>query len=208
MGLTMRTLKRRKKSDFVEMKKPHKIKRYMRKKCDFIGSTGIKCKKRAVGKGTLCKLHGGNAIVKSNLIPIDIEDRQLFAASHFKPELHPIAFIDHSRRGLSEVEIASLFEVSISTIKTWAETYESFSVAYEIGQAMHEAWWITQGKANLNARDFNTPLFKFLTSNKLGYSDKMETKSMNLNIHGVLKVPDSVTEDEWENETDNIVDVN
>jgi len=199
----MRKLKRKSKNiknTSLEIKKPHRIKRYKRQKCAFV-ENGKRCKKRAVGKGTLCKKHGGDPIVKENLIPIVIENKRLFSHTTFIPAKHPIEFIDHSRRGLSEVEIASLFEVGVGTVKGWAEKYESFSIAYEIGKAMHEAWWITQGKANLNARDFNTPLFKFLTSNKLGYSDKMETKAMNLNVHGVLKVPDSVTEDEWENET-------
>ena len=81
-----------------------------------------------------------------------------------------------------------------------------FNKAYDIGKAMHEAWWIEQGKSGLNNRGFNTSLFKFLTSNKLGYSDKMETKNMNMNVHGVLMVPDKVSEEEWEQDED-VIDV-
>jgi len=77
-----------------------------------------------------------------------------------------------------------------------------FNTAPEIGQALHEAWWIQQGKNGLTNRGFNTSLFKFLTSNKLGYSDKMETKSLNMNLHGVLMVPDKMSDDEWENDED------
>jgi len=148
----------------------------------------------------LCKKHGGNPIIKENLIPQKVEMNHLSHTSKFNPAKHPIAFMKLSRIGMSLVEIASKFKVAPTSIKSWAEKYESFAFAYEMGQAMHEAWWLQKGKNNLNSRDFNTTLFKFLTGNKLGYSDKIETKSMNLNVHGVLKVPDSVTEDEWENE--------
>jgi hypothetical protein len=40
--------------------------------------------------------------------------------------------------------------------------------------------------------------------NKLGYSDKIEQKNINTNIHGVLVIPDKVTIEEWENE---VIDV-
>lgn len=205
--ISKRKLKRKRIAEEAELK-PHITKKYKRQKCDFIDSNGKRCSNNAVGKGTLCKKHGGNPIVKENLVPALIEKKSLISVTKYKPETHPIEFIDFSRRGMSEVEIAAEFQVSVRAIKRWAEKFESFSIAYEIGQAMHEAWWINQGKNNLNARDFNTNLFKFLTSNKLGYSDKMETKSTNLNIHGVLLAPDVVTEDEWEQEnSEDIIDV-
>lgn len=195
----------RNKIEKIETPAVHKIKKYKAHRCDFVSEEGIRCKKRAIGKGTLCKEHGGNPIVKENLIPVATENFMLVTANKFNPAKHPIEYIALSRQGFSEVEIAATFQVSINSIKRWAEKFESFALAYEIGQAMHETWWIEQGKLNLNSRSFNTNLFKFMTSNKLGYSDKMETKATNLNIHGVLVAPDTVTEEEWENE--DIIDV-
>lgn len=215
-----RKLKRRQKSKNTEQKtvrdetgekKPLKVRKrvkrlkYRKQRCAFV-SDGKQCKKLAVGKSTLCKKHGGNPIIKDNLIKQ--EDHALIGLnSKFDPTIHPVMFMDLSRSGLSDIEIAAEFSVGINTLRAWAEKYEMFATAYEIGQALHEAWWLQQGKAGLNNRGFNTSLFKFLTSNKLGYSDKMETKSLNMNVHGVLVIPDQVSEEEWEKDED-IIDVN
>ena len=67
----------------------------------------------------------------------------------------------------------------------------------EIGEAMHETWYLLQGKNNLENPRFNTGLFKFLTANKLGYAEKVESKNINMNAHGVLLIPNQQSEDEW-----------
>lgn len=189
----------------VDLKSPpKKIKRYKAQRCAFV-DLGKQCKFKAVGKSTLCKKHGGNPVIKSNLITQ--EEMPLAGLdTKYNPAVHPVDYIDFSRRGMSDVEIAAQFKVSVETIRSWAEKYEVFNRAFDIGKALHESWWLQQGKGGLNNRGFNTSLFKFLTSNKLGYSDKMETKNMNMNVHGVLMVPDKMTEDEWEKEED-IIDV-
>ena len=125
--------------------------------------------------------------------------------SKFNPAIHPINYIDLSREGKSAVEIAALFNVSINTLNVWAETHQTFNTAYEIGKALHEAWWLKKGKGGLRDRFFNTSLFKFLTGNTIGYSEKQETKNFNVNAHGVLAVPSKVSIDEWEQQ--NILDV-
>lgn len=191
----------------VTLDKPKKIKKYKTQKCAFINSDGLRCKKYAVGKSTLCREHGGNPIVRENLL----KGKEEYALTHYNaskydPAYHPISFLDHSRAGRSVVEIAAIFEVSVRTLEKWSEKYHSFNTVWEIGKAMHEKWWIDQAKDNLtNKRNFNSSLYKFVTMNKLGYSDRIEQKNMNMNMHGVLLVPDAVSEDEWEEE--NIKDV-
>ena len=108
--------------------------------------------------------------------------------------------IDLSRQGMSDVEIAAEIGVGVSTLRGWADQYEEFSTAYEIGQALHESWYLQKGKAGLDQRNFNTSLFKFLTGNKLGYADKVETKNLNMNTCGVLVAPAKQSMDEWEAE--------
>lgn len=186
---------------------PRKLKKYYKpQKCAFIKDDGTQCRKSAVGKGTLCPTHGGNPVIKENLYK-DAEEIMLpNCRVRYDPAYHPIKFIKMSRDGLSEVEIAAEFQIAVITIADWAEKFESFYIARDVGKAMHEAWWLHQGKENLNERSFNTNLFKYMTMNKLGYSDKIEQKSMNMNLHGVLMVPDAVSEDEWEKEED-FVDV-
>jgi hypothetical protein len=116
----------------------------------------------------------------------------------FNPAIHPLEMIDLSRQGMSDVEIAATIGVSVGTLRGWSEKFEEFAVAYEIGQALHETWWIEKGKTGLEQRNFNTSLYKFLTGNKLGYADKVESKNLNMNLHGVLVAPAPQTMDEWE----------
>ena len=196
----------RKSTESTEPLTPKKIKKYKKQKCSFVYSTGKECSRKAVGKSTLCEKHGGSRIIKENLIPAKLETALLSPASKYDPITHPTRFIDHSREGMSDVEIAAEFQVGVETLRGWAEKYEMFNIAFDIGKALHEAWWLQQGKDGLNNRGFNTALFKFLTSNKLGYSDKMETKNLNMNVHGVLVVPDKQTEDEWEKDAE-VIDV-
>lgn len=204
-----RKLKRKKKTANTAKNKsiePRKIIKYKKQKCAFVFDCGTRCRNNAVGKSTLCKKHGGDPIIKENLVPAKSEKDLTGLITKYNPSTHPVMFMDLSRQGMSDVEIAAEFEVGVDTLRGWAEKYEMFNTAYEIGRAMHESWWLGQGKNGLNNRGFNTGLFKFLTSNKLGYSDKMETKSMNMNIHGVLMVPDKMSEEEWEKDDEDIID--
>ena len=191
------------KSENIEiLEKVKKV--YVSQRCAYIKEDGTQCNNYAAGKGTLCLIHGGSDKIPENMY----SDKELIATNgaiancriKFNPTVHPLRYISLAKDGLSDVEIAAEFEISLGTLKDWTSKFESFEEAYEIGQVMHERWWIEQAKGNLNERSFNTSLFKFMTMNKLGYSDKIEQKSMNMNIHGVLMVPDPVSEDEWEKE--------
>lgn len=191
--------------------KKRKLKKYKKQQCAFMceklidGKTEYaQCKRKAVGKSTLCEIHGGEVIIKDNLVTKE-QEILIPSSAKFNPATHPIDFIELSRHGASKVEIAAKFKISLPTLSLWAERYDSFNTAYEVGQAMHEAWWLEKGKDNLNSRNFNTPLYKYLTMNKLGYSDKIEQKNLNTTVHGVLVIPDKVTAEEWEQE---VIDVN
>jgi DNA-binding transcriptional regulator YiaG len=172
-------------------RKIKKYRKYPKAKCIVDG-----CKNNAVGKGDVCKRHGGDPIIEENLL-VPEEIPSAMVSAKYKPEYHPIAFIQMSKTGMSDVEIAAEFEVSVGTIRKWSETYLEFNTAYEVGQALHEAWWLQEGKNNLDNRGYNTTLFKFLTGNKLGYSDKMESKNLNVTA-GVLMVPGKMDINEWE----------
>lgn len=184
----------------AQPKKIKKIKRYKKQRCAFWDSvTSRGCKRYAVGKGTLCKRHGGISLIKENLIG---EDSPITMGPYtkFNPACHPIKFIEYSKKGLSLVEIAAKFQLSAETLLLWTERFEMFHQAHEIGKALHEAWWLKKGKTGLTNRSFNAVLFKFLTGNKLGYSEKIENRNMNMNIHGVLAVPNAVSAKEWEDD--------
>lgn len=166
------------------------VSRYPDQKCVVPG-----CKNNAVGTGDVCKKHGGDPLDRSSLIPAELLPDNMLGS--YDPAFHPIQFIALAKEGKSEVEIAAIFEVSIFTMRGWAEKHLEFNTAYEVGQAMHEAWWLQQGKENLDNRSYNVGLFKFLTGNTLGWADKQESKNLNVTA-GVLVAPKPVSEDEWE----------
>lgn len=119
-------------------------------------------------------------------------------SSKFDIGKHPLLYIKLSKEGKSDVEIASLFQISLSTLMRWVHDYEEMKEAYEIGQTMYEAFFLTKGVQNLENDRFNNVLFKYLTMNKLGYSDKVETKSTMQGLHGVMIIPNTLSIQEWE----------
>ena len=168
------------------------VKKYPKQRCAIEG-----CTHNAVGKTDICKRHGGDPIIYENLLLPEECSSALVSASKYQPAYHPMQFISLSRDGMSDVEIAAQFEVSTGTLRNWSEKFADFNTAYEVGQALHEAWWLQEGKNNLDNRGYNTGLYKFITGNKLGYSDKMESKNLNVTA-GVLLVPQQVSPEDWE----------
>jgi len=154
------------------------------------------CTNKAVGGVDMCRRHGGISLIRGNLVPSSILPTALLGTV-YRNDIHPMWFIRLAKEGMSEVEIAAEIEVSVGTMRDWADKFTEFNTAYEVGQALHESWWIQEAKENLDNRSYNVGLFKFITGNKLGYSEKTESK--NLHVHaGVLQVPAKVTEAEWE----------
>lgn len=196
-------------NSLIKNKKIKQKKVYPKEKCHFIKPDGTRCHKLAIGSGQLCSEHGGTPNRESLIKEESIEHTLMLSAGmleanqlnkvRYDHKIHPIQMVKLSSEGLSEVEIAAKFGVSVRILQKWAETYEMFAEAYDVGMALHESWWLTKGKEGLdNPRDFNTSLYKFLTGNKLGYSDKVESKNFNVNA-GVLVVPKTPdTVEEWE----------
>ena len=166
------------------------IRQYPEQECAVPG-----CKNKAIGEGDVCKAHGGTSLIASNLLAANEIPEVL--QGRFDPAFHPMQYISLSKEGHSEVEIAAVFEISVGTLRAWSEKFLDFHLATEVGKAMYESWWLQQGKENLDNRTYNTVLFKFLTGNKLGWSDKVESKSMNFHA-GVLLAPSRMNQDEWQ----------
>jgi len=169
---------------------------YPKEKCSFVGEDGSRCTRNAVGQWNVCEKHGGDPVVPENLFSRDMIP-DVLRGKVYDPSFHPMEYLFLSKSGMSAVEIAAEFEVTVRDLHKWAELYDEFNRAFEIGEALHEAWYLKSGKDNLDNRGYNVELFKFITSNKLGWSTKTESK--NLNVHaGVLVVPKKKTEAEWE----------
>lgn len=195
----MRKLKR-KSGAFEEVKKEpvkkYKRVKYKKARCSHIFENGERCKRFASGSSDKCITHGGSVFAPETLPASSFN--AIVENGRYNPIEHPMLYLQLARSGMSDVEIAAQFQVSVAAIRGWAEQYKEFGIAYEIGQAMHEAWYLRVGKGGLNNRFFNTSLYKFLTGNKLGYSEKIETKNLNQNQYGVLLVPAGMTVDDWE----------
>ncbi len=183
-------------------KEKEKVKKivYEPYQCEHITAKGKRCKKPAVGSGVLCEKHGGDPLIKENLIPTNKKTMSLLKLGKFDPAVHPIEYIAYSKIGLSKVQIAAKFEVSVSTLEDWFLRYQEMNIASEAGKALYEAYWLQLGHDNIKNTRFNTSLYKFITGNMLGYSEKQENKNFSTNIHGVLVVPGTCTEEEWERE--------
>lgn len=180
------------KQDIPATDGPKIVKRYPREKC-----SEEDCKNYAVGSSDKCRGHGGDPLIRENLLSATEVTALMEAGSIFDARVHPIAYIECSREGMSEVEIAAEFGVSVYMLRNWNEKYLEFNTAYEIGNAMHEAWWLQEGKENLDNRSYNVPLYKYITMNKIGYSDKIESKSLHVHA-GVLQVPAKMDAGDWE----------
>lgn len=193
------------KSKKKEAKNLRKV--YEKQQCAFHNGEGKRCTKNAYGSSTLCKKHGGKVSSK-DLIRLEDIDTDVSVLTKYDPAKHPMAYINLSRQGLTEVEIAAQFSVSIGTLRSWSEKYVDFNTAYEVGQVVSEAYYVAVGRDNFDNTRFNTSLFKFITGNKLGWSEKTESKSFNMNVHGVLVAPAEVPLEQWAENTQKLHEEN
>lgn len=156
------------------------------------------CQRNAVGVHDVCERHGGVVVIEQNLLACYEITDILKEMSKYDPARHPMEYIRLSQQGYSDTEIASEFGVSTGTMAGWSEKFADFNLACSIGKSAYEAWWLKEAKRNLDNRNYNTGLFKFITANKLGFAEKSETKSLNVHA-GVLMVPTPASSAaEWE----------
>ena len=163
-------------------------------KCGFIDGNDKQCRRNAIRGDHFCRKHGGT----SGALALPVNENIVVTGNRFSPSYHPLEYIKLASEGLSDVEIAQEFNISKQTLLNWADKYSQFSEAYELGKTIEEAGYIRIGRNNLTNTRFNTHLFKFMTGNRLGYAEKVESKNLNMNVSGVLKVPGKMSDSEWE----------
>lgn len=183
--------------------------KYESTRCSFVGEDGVQCKGFACSGVEFCRVHARvlglskGDIIRSSECDVSYKSlpESYLMRTKFDIGKHPLLYIKLSRLGKSDVEIASEFGVSLGTLMRWVSEISEMKEAYEIGQTMYEAFFLKKGVENLDNDRFNNVLYKYLTMNKLGYSDKMETKSTMSGLHGVMVVPSTMSVSEWESQT-------
>ena len=196
-----------------DIETPRELGKYEKKRCSFSyrdeSGNLVQCKSWACGGIDLCRVHAKEMgmssldIVKSRNGDVEFQKlpESYLVRTKFQIEKHPLLYIKMSKMGKSDVEIASEFGISLGTLKRWVSEISEMKEAYEIGQTMYEAFFLKKGVENLENDRFNNVLFKYLTMNKLGYSDKMETKSTMSGLHGVMVIPGTMSVEDWEKQT-------
>ena len=77
--------------------------------------------------------------------------------------------------GASDVEICKELRWSQKQFEEQYNQSEGFRALIDFGRLSAKAWWISQGRKNLQNRSFGTPLYIAYMKNNFGWSEKQET---------------------------------
>jgi transposase len=80
--------------------------------------------------------------------------------------------IEIMREGASIEEVAADLDISKTTLYNWAEAHEEFMNAKKRGEELSLAWWVKQGRVQLQNRDFSATLFYMNMKNRFKWRDK------------------------------------
>lgn len=79
--------------------------------------------------------------------------------------------------GASDVEICKELRWSQKQFDDQYNQSEGFRALIDFGRLSSKAWWISQGRKNLQNRSFGTPLYALHMKNRFGWAEKQETTS-------------------------------
>lgn len=79
-------------------------------------------------------------------------------------------------------KFADKIGVHIDTLHEWKDKYEEFSEAYARAKQLQEHIWLVNGMSNL----YNAQFAQFFGKNCLGYKDKQEVESTNMNLNAEI----------------------
>jgi len=93
----------------------------------------------------------------------------------YDPNYHPFAAVQLLAEGGSPIELALEFGVYPATIYKWIKAHEEFALAVDHGRVLTKAWWIREGRKQLNNPRFNNALYALHMANRFGWVKKSET---------------------------------
>jgi 5-methylcytosine-specific restriction endonuclease McrA len=94
----------------------------------------------------------------------------------YDPAIDLPLIIKGMSEGCSIAEVCTIIGISRDTLYKWKDKYPLFSDTIKRGEELSEAWWLANGRTNLENRDFNATLYYMNMKNRHGWSDKQETK--------------------------------
>jgi transposase-like protein len=107
----------------------------------------------------------------------------LLTYGNYSPEICK-DIIEWMEEGLSIKEVAANMGISRRTLYHWIDpesnTYKpELHETIEFGKELSEAWWLKQGRENLNNKNFHAVLYMMNMSNRFDWTrkDKIETNS-------------------------------
>ena len=83
--------------------------------------------------------------------------------------------IEEYKQGASDVEVASALNITMDTFQKQYKEVQLFRQLTDLGRMLSSAWWVKQGRLNLQNRGFNTPLWTFNMKNRFGWAERSES---------------------------------
>lgn len=87
-------------------------------------------------------------------------------------EEHLDLIIESMRGGASITEVAANIGIARKTLYEWVKKFPEFSDTIKRGEALSEAWWMNEGRTNLQNNKFNSALWYMNMKNRFGWRDK------------------------------------
>ena len=76
--------------------------------------------------------------------------------------------------GASKAEVAANLGISRQCMDEWTKNNQLFGDAIKAGEQASEAWWLRQGRINLQNKEFSATLWYMNMKNRHGWKDKNE----------------------------------
>lgn len=106
---------------------------------------------------------------------ISIPKRPVGRPDHYKPAMCD-RLVMMMQEGASLIEVsAGLGLPNRETIHEYGLKYPEFGEALKRGLLLSEGWWMTQGRHNIQNKEFNSTLWYMNMKNRFGWKDKTET---------------------------------
>ncbi len=90
--------------------------------------------------------------------------------------------LDEYRQGASDEEIKAIIHEWRGTFSNdlwerWMKEEQEFSETIKMGKMLSAAWWIKNGRTNLQNKDFNYTGWYMQMKNRFGWKDKTEVEN-------------------------------